>query len=60
MNKTYRVGFEDPAIHAQCQSGMPGWIPVVELGGAFAFGEIIALCPTKEHAQNIVDSLMGQ
>jgi len=53
----YQLGFPDPDSKCVFVDRNPGFHPVVEVGGSWGFGRVVALCDSKFEAQRIVDLL---
>lgn len=57
MTLNYRVGFPDKETQCLLTEKNPGFPPVVETGGPFAFGRVVCICDSESEAQLIADLL---
>lgn len=56
MEKRYQIGF-DEGIGCVLVDDNPTMLAVVDMGGRFGNGELVALCPCKYTAERIVNAL---
>lgn len=57
MNARYKVDFSTPSIRFAITERNPDLIPIVDTQTPFFFGEVVALCTTKDLAHRIVNLL---
>lgn len=60
MRPRFRVGFESPSVKSALTEAHPDMTPIVDTETVFAFGTVVALCPSEDAAVMLVKLLNGE